>query len=323
MGSFAGIKTMWRMRRVLIKYFTGRYARTVADYAKNIKDPWLRRLIENMFLPEVPTWFVLMLLALLADGQLGLLQNGSEEFVLAIKRRYQGLGGQVTCKATVEEILVEHDQAVGVKLADGSEHRADVIVSAADGYSTIFEMLGGRYVDNKIKSRYHSWKLFRPIVLVSFGVAREFKDEPSLSVILLQPPMKVGQQDAPGLSLRIFNYGTGFSPPGKTVVQVMLDSDWDFWNELRKDRPRYKAEKARIADEVLNRLETLYPGISSLVEVTDVATPYTTWRYTRNYRGSFEGWMPNAKAINTNIARTAFNFQMNRWCDSWGHATGI
>jgi phytoene desaturase len=304
MGSFAGIKTMWGMRRVLIKYFTGRYARTVADYARKIKDPWLRRLIENMFLPEVPAWFILMLLALLADGQLGLLQNGSEEFVLAIERRYQGLGGQVTYKATVEEILVEHDQAVGVKLSDGSEHRADVIVSAADGHSTIFGMLGGHYVDNKIKSRYHSWKLFRPIVLVSFGVAREFKDEPSLSIILLQPPLKVGQYDAPGLSLRIFNYGAGFSPPGKTVVQVMLDSDWDFWNELRKDHSRYKAEKARIAGEVLKRLETIYPGISPLVEVTDVATPHTTWRYTRNYRGSFEGWLPDAKAISTNIART-------------------
>ena len=51
-------------------------------------------------------------------------------------------------------------------------------------------------------------------------------------------------------------------------------------------------------------METLYPGISSLVEVTDVATPHTTWRYTRNYRGSFEGWLPNTKAINTSIART-------------------
>jgi len=302
-GPLAGMRTMWGYRQ-MFKYFTGRYAQAVTDYARRVQDPWLRQVIENVFLPEVPVWFVLMLLALLADGQLGLLESGSLEFAKAIERRYRDLGGQVTYRATVEEILVEHDQAVGVKLADGSEHRADVVISAADGYSTIFEMLGGRYVNKRIESRYQDWKLFRPVVMVSFGVKREFKDEPSMSVILLRQPLKVGHQDIEGISLRIFNYSSGFSPPGKTVVQAMFETEWDFWNELRKDRPRYEAEKERVAREVLERLETHYPGLSSLVEVTDVATPHTTWRYTRNYRGAFEGWLPSAEVIATSVERT-------------------
>ena len=44
-----------------------------------------------------------------------------------------------------------------------------------------------------------------------------------------------------------------------------------------------------MAGEVLERLERHYPGLSGQVEVTDVATPYTTWRYTRNDRGAYEG----------------------------------
>ena len=304
MGPLAGMKTMWVLRQVFFKYFTGRYAQAVADYAQSVQDPWLRRVIENLFLPEVPVWFILMLLALLADGQIGLLASGSLEFALAIERRYRELGGQVTYKATVEEILVEHDQAVGVKLADGSEHRADVVISAADGYSTIFEMLGGRYVNKRIESRYQDWKLFRPVVMVSFGVAREFKDEPSMSVILLKQPLKVGHQAIEGISLRIFNYSSRFSPPGKTVVQAMFETEWDFWNELRKDRPRYEAEKERAAREVLERLETHYPSLSSLVEVTDVATPHTTWRYTRNYQGAYEGWLPSAEVMTASVERT-------------------
>ena len=125
-----------------------------------------------------------------------------------------------------------------------------------------------------------------------------------MSVILLKQPLKVGHQDIEGISLRIFNYSSRFSPPGRTVVQAMFETEWDFWNELRKDRARYEDEKERVAREVLERLEAHYPGLSSLVEVTDVATPYTTWRYTRNYRGAFEGWLPSAEVITTSVERT-------------------
>ena len=47
----------------------------------------------------------------------------------------------------MKEILVENDRATGVRLADGTEHHADVVVSAGDGRSTIFNLLAGRYVD--------------------------------------------------------------------------------------------------------------------------------------------------------------------------------
>lgn len=318
-GPLDQFKEMWNMRR-LFRYFTGKYARSVSDYVHAIHEPWLRECIKNLFLPEVPVWFIFMVLGLLADGQMGLLEGGSLNFVLPIEKRYKDLGGQVTYKATVEEILVEacpeqfgfahcklrrrDDQAVGVRLADGSQHRADIVVSAADGYSTIFKMLNGRYVDKKIENRYKNWKLIRPLVMASFGVACEFTGEPWLSIIKLERPFTVGNQAIDGLSLRLFNYSPRFAPPGKTVVQAMFETEWDFWNELQKDQPRYEAEKERVAAEVLSRLEAHYPGLSSQVEMTDVATPYTTWRYTRNHQGACMGWLPTPEVINTRVRRT-------------------
>ena len=297
------LKELWAMRR-LFRYFSGKYARPVAEYVQAVRDPWLRECIKYLFLPEVPVWFIFMVLGLLADGQLGLLTGGSLDFVLPIERRYKALGGRVTYRASVKEILVENDRAVGVRLADGSQHRADVVVSAADGYSTIFEMLRGRYVDEKIKNRYHNWKLIRPAVMISLGVAREFRDDPWLMAIKLERPLAVGGQPVGEIMVRIFNYGDRFAPPGRTVVQVSFETMWDYWNELQKERQRYEAEKARVAAEVLERLERHYPGISSLVEMTDVATPYTTWRYTRNYQGAYMGWLLTPEALNTRVART-------------------
>jgi len=303
MGPLDQAREMWDMRH-LFRYFVGKYARPIADYAGSCHDPWLREFIKNLFLPEVPAWFLFMILALLADGQLGLLEGGSLSFVLPTEKRYKALGGQVTYGATVEEILVEDDRAVGVRLADGREHRADVVVSAADGHSTIFSMLGGRYVDEKIERRYRNWSLIRPLAMVSFGVAREFPGEPWLQVVNLRQPFDVGNRRCDAFMVRTFNYSPRFAPPGKTVVQAAFESDWDFWSKLREDLERYEAEKEGVATQILERLEVHYPGLSSQVEMTDVATPYTTWRYTRNRRGAYMGWLPTPQVINTQMHRT-------------------
>ena len=82
-----------------------------------------------------------------------MLEGGCTDFVAGLTERYRGFGGEINYRATVKEIIVEHDRAVGVRLTDGTEHRADVVVSAGDGHSTIFKLLGGRYVDRKITER--------------------------------------------------------------------------------------------------------------------------------------------------------------------------
>jgi phytoene desaturase len=304
MGLRDQLKEMWAMRG-LLKYMVGRHGRPVADYVSGVKEPALRKCIENLFLPEAPVYFVTMVLGMVADGQLGYIEGGSRDFVQAIEARYKGLGGEVTYRATVEEILVENDSAVGVRLADGSEHRADAVVSAADGCSTIFKMLGERYVNEKIRKRYAEWPLFYPLLMVSYGVAQEFPHEPPFASIALEPPLVVGGKEVGGIFVRIFNYSPRFAPPGKTVVQVEFEADWDFWNDLRReDRVRYDAEKERVAAQVLERLEAHNAGMSAQVEETDVATPYTFWRYTLNHRGAWEGWLMTPEAIRTTIERT-------------------
>jgi hypothetical protein len=50
---------------------------------------------------------------------------------------------------------------------------------------------------------------------------------------------------------------------------------------------RLISQNEQMPDQVLERLAH-YPGISSQLEMIDVATPYAWWRYTRNYKGAYE-----------------------------------
>lgn len=293
----------WQMRDIF-KYFTKRYQQPLSSIASQVHDPWLGHIIQNLFLPEVPVWFSLMILGLLGSNQIGLLEEGSRAFAQAIEKRYADLGGAITYRATVKSIIVENDRAVGVRLEDDSEYRADAIISAGDGHGTIFDLLEGRYLDDKIKRRYETWKLMRPYFMVNLAVTRTFSGEPSFNLIRLEKPMKIGNHDNEALMTRIFNYTPKFAPEGHTVFQISGETDWDYWNNLREDRQAYEAEKERLAVEIVRRLEVLYPGLTSASEILDVATPYTTWRYTLNWRGAYEGWLPTADVILETIPRT-------------------
>lgn len=302
-GPLDSLKMIWAMRGAA-RYFVGKLGRTVAEYVRDVRDPVLRAFMENLFLPEVPVWFVCMLLGLLADGQMGLLPAGCEGFVMPMERRFRELGGEIAYNAAVDKIIVENHRAVGARLADDTELRAGAVISAADGHSTLYDMLGGRWVDKASARRYATWKTISPVLMISFGVARTFAGEPSSHMWLLRNPFTVGPSLTQAMSVRLFNYSERFAPAGKTVVQVMLDADWDFWSALREDRPRYEAEKERAAAHALERLEEAYPGIAGQVEMIDVATPHTTWRYTRNWRGSIMGWLPSPGAMMSPVRRT-------------------
>jgi phytoene desaturase len=299
------LKEMWTVRRAL-KVFGGRYGRSVEEFGREVRDPWLRELLKNLFLPAVPVWFLIMLLALLADGQLGYLEGGCQDLVQSIAGHFDSLGGEVVYGATVEEIRVEENRAVGVRLEDGRTFSSEAVVSAADGRSTLFKMLGGRDVDKKTRQRYDSWALTPSVLMVNFGVAREFPDEVPMTTVVLLHPLNLAGRKCGTLLVRIFNYSAWFAPAGKAVVQVELEeADFDYWNDLRaRDRALYDAEKDRLASDVLNRLEKHFPGLSSRVEVTDVTTPYTVWRYTLNQRGAPMAWMPTPEFFKTALPRT-------------------
>ena len=86
---------------------------------------------------------------------------------------------------------------------------------------------------------------------------------------------------------------------GKTSVVLFLETDNDeYWVNLREnDYEKYKQEKDRIANEVIEILEQKLGNFKEHVEVVDVATPATFIRYTNNWKGSFEGWLPTPKFI--------------------------
>ncbi len=286
---------------------------TVKDFAKRLKNPFLRSVFEEMSL-EVETFPMLALIMPLSwinQQVAGYPLGGSLPFARAIEKRYLDLGGSIEYGARVTEILTEKgdgdDRAVGVRLEDGTEHRADIVISAADGHTTIFDMLGGRYVDETIKGYYKTLTPFPPLLYIGLGVADPLSEIPAtISGISfpLSPHVEIDGKPHERLSFKVYNFDPSLAPAGKAVLIVMLNSDYDRWVELSTDPQAYAAAKDAACEAVIDALEQRIPGLRSKIEMRDVATPITWNRFTGNWRGSFEGWLPSAGNLMTEMKKT-------------------
>jgi phytoene dehydrogenase-like protein len=262
------------------------------DFAARCRDPFLRRALLYLFgWPEIPMMAALSLLAYMHKGNAGFPTGGSLAFAQAIERRYMDLGGQIHYKAQVERILVENDRAAGVRLYDNAEVRGDVVISAADGHTTIFDMLDGRYVSGRLRRLYANLPILSQIQL-SLGVDRDLSAEPHWVTYLLPEPITIAGEPRPELGVKHYCFDPSLAPPGKSVVEVMVRSDFDYWARLY-GRREYDLEQLQEAESILAFLEQRYPGLTAAVEVKDVATPLSYERYTGNRLGSTCGWLPS------------------------------
>jgi phytoene dehydrogenase-like protein len=271
---------------------------TAAEFVKNFKDDILREAMLAIWFPECPMLFMFYTFAYLHQKDAGYPIGGSLPMSLAMEKRYLALGGTIHYDSRVEKILVENDKAVGVRLADGSEHRAGRVISAADGYTTIFKMLDGKYADEKTREPYEKWPLFPSLLYVGVGVNRSFADEPhtvSGFSFPLRQPTEIGDAVHNRLPVHIFNQDPTLAPTGKTSMVVMMPSNYEYWKQLAQDPAAYDEKKDQVARTVVELLEQRFPGIGGQVEMVDVATPLTFERFTGNWKGTFEGWLPTAQ----------------------------
>jgi phytoene dehydrogenase-like protein len=279
---FSLLHMLWKWNKVSLRAFGERF-----------KNPLLRDAFPLLFLPDFPMAFMLMTFAWMHNKAAGYPIGGSLAFSRAIAQRFLDLGGAIHYWSPVTKIIVENGRAAGIKLADGTEHRADYVISAADGHATIFKLLEGKYLDDTIKGYYDNLIPFPALVYVSLGVNRRFDDVPQCSgsmSIQLPMPIKIGNKEHSYLGMHIYNFDATLAPEGRTMLVMMFPAEYDYWKTLHENKEQYKAEKEKIANTVIAALDKRFPGLASQVEMRDVATPTTFERYTGNWKGSFEGW---------------------------------
>ncbi len=307
---------------------------TGKEFAAGFKDPVLKKAFDEMWMPEFSIMFLFFTFAYLHKRNAGYPLGGSMPLSKALEDRYKSLGGTIHYKKRVEKILTDGDKAYGIKVDDGNEYHSSRVISGADGYSTIFKMLEGKFTDDRIRHMYEKWIPFYPLIFVGLGVNRKF-DDVNLSIsgfsFPLREQVKVGDRMLERLPVHLYHHDPSMAPEGRTALIIMLETDYEYWKKLYENKDQYDRTKEEIANTVIALLEQRFPGISSQVEMTDVATPMTFERYTGNWKGSFEGWQltpENSYVMMKPMSQTLPGLNSFYMCGQWvepggGLPTGV
>lgn len=305
---------------------------TIREFAQRFKSDILRKLFEDIFPHHhfFSAFSVIMALGWMNVRSGGYPFGGSNRFNELLENRYRKLGGRLNFNRKVVEILVKQGRAYGVRCSDGSVYEADIVISAADGHATIFELLHGEYTDKTIGRVYETGRLFPSLIQVGIGVRKTFGEQAHKFFLRFDTPLDAGGgSPVDGMMVRLCDFDPVFAPAGATAFVIHLRVDnWKWWTDLRvADLARYRAEKTRIARAITESLDKRFPGVAANIETTDVATPATYIRYTGIWQGSYQSWAPTPQMVGRNLPKTLpglDNFYMaGQWVWPAGGLPGV
>ena len=299
MGFFDNMKLLWKMRKaipVAVKY--GKM--TIGDLAQQFKSPVIRQMIHN-YVPE--TYFAISTLYMYANfaaGNADLPLGGSDSITLKMRDRYLQLGGKISTKKKAVSIDVEGTRCTKVNFEDGTSVMPEDLICSTD-VSVTFKLIGERYIDDHFKYCYDNpdkYPLFSNMN-VYFAVDVPTDEIPNMEIFNCEPYTVAGR-DVNIVIVNNFADQPGFAPEGKGILEILIvqyDHQYEYWDNLYKDREAYRAEKERIAQEVMKRLEKHYPKFAGKFSVLETITPKSFNRYTGAFKGAYMGF------IQTNLVK--------------------
>jgi all-trans-retinol 13,14-reductase len=236
------------------------------------------------------------------------IKGGSQSLSNALVDVIRENGGEVYLRKEVIGILTRNHRAYGVQVKDGSEYKADWIVSNASPHRTMELVMtdaSAQQVSGSLAFRLERYqrKLQRtqigPSLLQLYvGLACHPEElgilEEDILFIEEQNHEKDyqnilnGSYDSVNFCLTNYNkMDPALNSQNKGVVTITCIDMIKNWPE---DQEAYTAKKKEITDLLLNRLESYYPGFKEKVVITELGTPRTMERYTKNPEGAVYGF---------------------------------
>ncbi len=226
-------------------------------------------------------------------------------FVRGLKRA----GGALRTNTSVSRILIEGGRAVGVRLEDGSELRADVVLSNADPAMTYGKLVGPEHLGGRLRRRIDKTRYSIAALSLFFAVDMDLAKKGYDSGnywITGQPDLERAyrQEHDPG-RLAADGFDSGFltvttlkdrsKQRGKThtleAFTFISNEAFSKWQQSKYEaRPAaYEDLKARLTDRMFEVVERAIPGVRDHVTFSNLGTPLTNSHYVRATAGSLYG----------------------------------
>jgi len=243
-------------------------------------------------------------------------RGGGQIIADRIAEALEGTGGSIHLRHGISKILIEDGRAVGVRTApfrgESKDVRAKVVLSGADLKHTLVDLVGKEHLPERWVTRVDSFEMGGAIFLTCLGVAADMSEKGMGNCNYWQfdttdMESVYTQADAGVITPRcayitcasLKDPTTQHAPEGISNVEVMTlvpgkASAWGVSvDDMRSGRYRqdgaYLAKKAAVEEDLVRRLDNLFPGTADQIVFRESASPVTHSRYTQATDGTGYG----------------------------------
>jgi all-trans-retinol 13,14-reductase len=210
--------------------------------------------------------------------------GGSAAIVSALVRGLKKWGGELRLGTHVEEILVRSQQAKGIRLQDGTEIYAPIVISNATIWDTYGKLLKPENLPQRNRAEALATPAVESFMHLHLGIRAD------------------GLDNLTGHHVVIHDNSTDITTPGNTCM-ISIPSVWDHnlapqghhvvhaytlepYEDWGKDGD-YKTKKREKVQPLYRALEKVIPDVRDRVTLELIGTPLTHSRFLRRYQGTY------------------------------------
>ena len=227
-------------------------------------------------------------------------QGGGGALIGALVRGLKRHGGQLRLNASVQQILVDRNRAVGVQLKTGERISArHAVVSNASSWDTL-KLLPEAAVSPALKKR-QQLPACPSFMHLHLGIdATGLPPDLECHYLIVNDwergvdaPQNVVAVSIPSV------LDASLAPSGKHCIHAYTPATepYELWAGLDRQSDRYQQLKTERAQVLWQGLERVIPDLRDRCELTLVGTPLTHQRFLRRDRGSYDPAIPAGQGV--------------------------
>lgn len=292
---------LWKIRNKTLAAF-------VDDF---IKDPDLRESLTAGWgsfglPPSKLSAFLYVIASATGESNPCYIKSRSQDLSYALAESIEESGGQIFYENLIQKIDIKNNTVSGVVTDQGDYLPAKIVISNANAITTLKKMLPPKTLPPDYINRIDSYKTSLSTFVIWLGLNQEISKTIKDSRIIISSGRGSeaeylsclrGEVEKVTPSVIIYdNYYKGYSKPGTSTVTIITMCGFQPWQRFESDykagrKADYKREKDRWTSILMKKVEEkAIPGLSSMVEVKEAATPLTNLYYTRNPGGAIYGF---------------------------------
>ncbi|HVN95283.1 MAG TPA: FAD-dependent oxidoreductase [Syntrophorhabdaceae bacterium] len=215
-------------------------------------------------------------------------------------------GGKILYGARAQKIKTGDGAVQGVLLEDGRVLPAVAVVSNASAITTFKNMLSPGVVPDGYLKRLDGLVPSISSFIVWLGLNGDARQtiksyrqgfRTGRGIEADCGACMKGEAEKVSYSMTVYDHlFDGYSRRGKSTITLLCLSGYEPWRRFEADyragrKSDYYKEKKRWTDILISRAQKdMFPGLASMIETKESATPLTNWRFTGNPEGAIYGF---------------------------------